>query len=133
MHVQLETLKHKKSGGMKETLDIIIFDEYGAPRAYETFSGGEAFRANFALRIALAQLLTERNGVRIKTLVIDEGFGTQDAQGVESLVQSIQAIQDDFEKILVITHLDRLKEAFPVRIEVEKNPVDGSRFNVIGV
>lgn len=133
MHVRLETLRDKKTGGTAETLNIIITDELGVPRPYETFSGGEAFRVNFALRIALAQLLAERSGVRIRTLVVDEGFGTQDIQGIQSLIESIQAIQEDFDKILVITHMDHLKEAFPIRIEVEKDPVDGSRFQVIGV
>lgn len=133
MHVRLETLKDKKTGGTRETLDIIITDEQGAARPYETFSGGEAFRVNFALRIALSQLLAERKGVRIRTLGIDEGFGTQDEQGIESMIDAIQTIKDDFDKILVITHLDRLKEAFPVRIEVEKHPVQGSRFQVLGV
>ena len=42
MHVKLETLKDRKTGGTKETLDIIITDEQGVARAYETFSGGEA-------------------------------------------------------------------------------------------
>ena len=133
MHVRLETLKDKKTGGTKETLDITITDEQGVSRAYETFSGGEGFRVNFALRIALAQLLAERSGVRVRTLVVDEGFGTQDEQGVQNLVEAIQTIQDDFDKILVITHLPELKEVFPVRIEVEKDPVEGSRFEVLGV
>ncbi|MFQ5571792.1 MAG: AAA family ATPase [Rhodothermales bacterium] len=133
MHVRLETLKDKKTGGTKETLEIKITDEQGVSRAYETFSGGEAFRVNFALRIALAQLLAERSGVRVRTLVVDEGFGTQDQQGVQNLVEAIQVIKDDFDKILVITHLPELKEIFPVRIEVEKDPVEGSRFEVLGV
>lgn len=132
MHVRLETLRDKKTGGTKETLEIIITDEQGVPRPYETFSGGESFRVNFALRIALAQLLAERSGVRIRTLVIDEGFGTQDTDGIERLVESIQAIQEDFAKIIVITHLQRLKQVFPVRIEVEKDPVTGSSFELLG-
>ncbi len=132
MHVRLETLRDKKTGGTMETLEIIITDEQGVPRPYETFSGGESFRVNFALRIALAQLLAERSGVRIRTLVIDEGFGTQDADGIERLVESIQAIQEDFAKIIVITHLERLKQVFPVRIEVEKDPVAGSSFELLG-
>ncbi|MEO0559945.1 MAG: SMC family ATPase [Bacteroidota bacterium] len=131
--VVLETLKDKKAGGTKETLDIKITDAQGVARAYETFSGGEAFRVNFALRIALSQMLAERSGTRIRTLVIDEGFGTQDKEGLQSLIQAIQAIQDDFDKILVITHLDELKNAFPVRIEVEKRPVEGSTFEIVGV
>jgi len=132
MHVRLETLKEKKSGGTKETLEIIITDEHGMPRPYETYSGGESFRVNFALRVALAQLLAERSGVRVRTLVIDEGFGTQDEAGIERLVEAIQAIREDFAKILVITHLERLKRAFPVRIEVEKDPSVGSTFELVG-
>jgi exonuclease SbcC len=53
-------------------------------------------------------------------LVIDEGFGTQDAEGRERLVEAINSIQDDFERILVITHIEELKDAFPVRIDVTK-------------
>ncbi|MFO8098049.1 MAG: SMC family ATPase [Salinibacter sp.] len=132
MHVRLDTLKEKKSGGTKETLEIIITDEQGVPRPYETFSGGESFRVNFALRVALAQLLAERSGVRVRTLVIDEGFGTQDEEGIERLVEAIQSIREDFAKVIVITHLERLKQAFPVRIEVEKDPATGSTFDVVG-
>ena len=133
MRIRIDTLRSKKSGGTLETLDIRIIDEMGEYRAYETYSGGEAFRVNFALRIALAQLLAVRAGVRVQTLVIDEGFGTQDEQGVQYLVEAINAIRDDFEKILIISHLPEIKDAFPVRIEVVKHPVTGSHFDVIGV
>ncbi|MEM6289057.1 MAG: SMC family ATPase [Bacteroidota bacterium] len=132
--VTLETLKDKKTGGgTRETLDIRITDSQGVARSYETFSGGEAFRVNFALRIALSQMLAERSGTRIRTLVIDEGFGTQDREGLQNLIGAIRAIQDDFDTILVITHLDELKAAFPVRIEVVKQPVTGSTFEIVGV
>ena len=131
MQLHLETIKDKKTGGTRETLEIIITDDHGVPRSYETYSGGEAFRINFALRIALSQMLAERNGVKIRTLGIDEGFGTQDQEGVQHLIEAIQEIQDDFDKIIVITHLDRLKEVFPVRIEVVKDPVYGSQFTLL--
>ena len=133
MHISLETLRDKQSGGTTETLEINISDAQGATRAYETYSGGEGFRVNFALRIALAQLMAERSGVRVRTLVIDEGFGTQDEEGIQNLVEAIQTVQDDFDKILVITHLEELKNAFPVRIEVEKDPALGSTFEVNGM
>ena len=129
-YVQQEATAY--GGGTRETLDIRITDSHGVARSYETFSGGEAFRVNFALRIALSQMLAERSGTRIRTLVIDEGFGTQDKEGLQNLVGAIRAIQDDFDTILVITHLDELKAAFPVRIEVTKEPVTGSTFEVVG-
>ena len=122
MHLQLRTLRDKKTGGTAETLDIVLSDENGGERPYETFSGGEAFRVNFALRVALSQLLARRSGVSVRTLVVDEGFGTQDPQGLQALVEAIRHVQDHFDKILVVTHLDELKEAFPVRIEVRKDP-----------
>lgn len=119
MHIQFDTQREKVTGGIKETLDIRIADALGA-RDYATFSGGEAFRVNFAIRLALSRLLARRAGTQLRTLIIDEGFGTQDAQGRERLVQAINAVQDDFDLILVITHIDELKELFPVRIEVTK-------------
>ncbi|MBM3943908.1 MAG: SMC family ATPase, partial [SAR202 cluster bacterium] len=98
-------------------------------RSYETFSGGEAFRINFALRIALSKLLARRSGAPLPILFVDEGFGSQDAAGQERLKESIQSIQNDFKKILVITHVEEMKDAFPVRIEVRKGP-SGSTFTV---
>ena len=111
--------KDKKREDKKQTLDIIISDASGQ-RAYELFSGGEAFRINFAIRLALSRVLAQRAGARLQTLVIDEGFGSQDAEGRQRLIEAINLVSQDFAKILVITHLDELKDAFPSRIEVQK-------------
>jgi len=121
MHVNFETQRETLKGDTVETLALKISDELGT-RSYELYSGGESFRVNFAIRIALSKLLARRAGARLQTLVIDEGFGTQDAQGRERLVEAINSIRDDFEKILVITHIEELKDAFPVRIDVFKTP-----------
>ena len=73
MHVKIETQRETKKGDTIETLDINISDELGT-RNYEMFSGGEAFRINFAIRIALSKLLARRGGAPLPTLIIDEGF-----------------------------------------------------------
>lgn len=133
MSVHFETqrqYKDKTRDDRRETLDIIISDGAG-PREYELFSGGEAFRINFAIRLALSRVLAQRAGARLQTLVIDEGFGSQDADGRQRLIEAINQVRPDFQKILVITHMEELKEAFPARIEVEKTP-QGSRIHVIG-
>jgi exonuclease SbcC len=114
---------------LKETLDIQISDSAGT-RDYEMFSGGEAFRVNFAIRLALSEVLAQRAGARLQTLVIDEGFGSQDAEGRQRLVEAINLVRPDFAKILVITHIDELKDAFPNRLEVEKTE-RGSMVRVI--
>lgn len=122
MSVKFETqreFKDKKRDDRKETLDIRIRDGAGE-REYEMFSGGEAFRVNFAIRLALSRVLSRRAGARLRTLVIDEGFGSQDAEGRQRLIEAINMVQGDFAKILVITHMEELKDAFPARIEVSK-------------
>ncbi|MHB1134397.1 MAG: AAA family ATPase [Chloroflexota bacterium] len=129
MRLKFETQRAAKtSDAVIETLDIRIADELGT-RAYELFSGGEAFKVNFAMRIALSKLLARRAGARLELLIIDEGFGTQDAQGRERLVEAINAVSQDFAKILVITHIEELKDAFPVRIDVTKT-AEGSQFTI---
>ena len=130
MSVRLETQREKVTGGMAETLDIILADELG-PRPYELFSGGEAFRANLALRIAISKLLARRAGAQLQTLVIDEGFGSQDTRGRQLVVEAINSIQRDFERILVITHIEELKDLFPARIDVVKT-AEGSRILIAG-
>jgi exonuclease SbcC len=113
--------KDSKRDDLRETLDIQISDGAGE-RDYEMFSGGEAFRINFAIRLALSEVLAQRAGARLQTLVVDEGFGSQDEAGRQRLVEVISLVRQDFAKILVITHIDALKDAFPNRIEVEKGP-----------
>jgi exonuclease SbcC len=129
MHVRFDTQRETLAGEVREALEIHIADELGT-REYSLYSGGEAFRVNFAIRIALSKLLARRAGAQLETLVIDEGFGTQDAQGRERLVEAINAVQGDFARVLVITHIDELMDAFPTRIQVTKTP-DGSVVQVI--
>jgi len=131
MNIRLESQRAKKSkrDEVEETLDIKISDELGT-RNYEMYSGGEAFRINFALRIALSKLLARRHGAPLPTLIIDEGFGTQDNAGKEKIVEAINSIQDDFEKIIVITHIDELKDAFEARIQATKTD-EGSVVEVV--
>jgi exonuclease SbcC len=121
--------KDKRRDDLRETLDIQISDGAGI-RNYEMYSGGEAFRVNFAIRLALSKILAQRKGARLQTLVIDEGFGSQDIQGRQRLIEAINLVKGDFAKILVITHLDELKDAFPTRIEVQKTE-HGSAIQVI--
>ncbi len=104
---------------LKETLDIQIRDQSGF-RDYEMYSGGESFRINFAIRLALSHVLAQRAGARLQTLVIDEGFGSQDSIGRQRLIEAINLIQDDFEKILVITHVEQIQDAFSTQLVVEK-------------
>ncbi len=126
----LATQRANASGKTVETLDIRISDDLGT-RDYEMYSGGEKFRVDFALRIALSRLLAARSGAALPTLIIDEGFGTQDEEGRDRLVEAINAISDDFRLILLVTHIEELRERFDRRIEVTKDAERGSQTRVV--
>lgn len=138
-HVQFITQKATKATRAKkasiknakfiDTLDIIIGDANGT-RSYETYSGGEAFRINFSIRLALAKLLSQRAGTPLQMLIVDEGFGTQDREGCDRLIAAINAISTDFACILTVTHMPQFREAFQTRIEVHKTN-HGSQLQVI--
>jgi DNA repair protein SbcC/Rad50 len=138
-HVQFITQKATKGTRTKkasiktakfiDTLDIVIGDANGT-RSYETYSGGEAFRINFSIRLALAKLLSQRAGTPLQMLIVDEGFGTQDSEGCDRLIAAIEAISADFTCILAVTHMPQFREAFQTRIEVHKTN-NGSQLQVI--
>jgi DNA repair protein SbcC/Rad50 len=138
-HVQFITQKATKGSRTKkasiktakfiDTLDIVIGDANGT-RSYETYSGGEAFRINFSIRLALAKLLSQRAGTPLQMLIVDEGFGTQDREGCDRLIAAIEAISADFACILTVTHMPQFREAFQTRIEVHKTN-QGSQIQVI--
>jgi exonuclease SbcC len=138
-HVQFITQRATKASRTKkaniknakfiDTLDIIIGDANGS-RSYETYSGGEAFRIDFSIRLALAKLLSQRAGTPLQMLIVDEGFGTQDREGCDRLIAAINAISADFACILTVTHMPQFREAFQTRIEVRKTN-QGSQLQVI--
>jgi exonuclease SbcC len=125
----IESLRDLKKGGTKETLDIKISDQAGI-RPYELFSGGEAFRIDFALRIAISKLLARRSGTALQILIIDEGFGSQDEEGLGYIMDALYKIQDDFSKIIIVSHLNSMKDQFPVQFFIEKG-VQGSTVSII--
>ncbi len=135
LHIQFLTQKEKASATkksanqFKDTLEIVISDPKGK-RSYETYSGGESFRINFSIRLALARLLAQSSGTSLQLLIVDEGFGTQDAEGCERLIASLNAIAPDFSCILIVTHMPQFKEAFQTRIEVSKGN-DGSKLRLL--
>lgn len=125
----IESLRDLKKGGSRETLDIKISDSFGL-RDYEMFSGGEAFRIDFALRIGISKLLARRAGTTLQTIFIDEGFGSQDEEGLQLIMDNIYKIQDEFAKIIIVSHLPEMKEQFPVQFIIEKKR-SGSTVSIV--
>lgn len=120
LQIYFKVQSKTKKGAMRETLDIEISNE-GKTRPYELFSGGEKFKVDIAIRIAISYILANKSGAKLSLLMIDEGFGTQDKEGVIRFVECINRIKNDFKKIIVITHLTELRDYFETHIRVIKN------------
>ncbi|MGI2294140.1 hypothetical protein [Paenibacillus sp. GXUN7292] len=111
-YVRFETQRELKTRvGVSETLDILIGD-WTAERPYETFSGGEQLRIDYAIRFALAELLAQRAGSKVEWLTIDEGLGSQDAEHRSLVLESIKSVASRFKRVLVITHIEDAQAAF---------------------
>lgn len=119
LQVFFKVFSVNKKGISRETLDIEISNE-GNIRTYELFSGGEKFKVDIAIRIAISYILANHSGVELSVLFIDEGFGTQDNESVLRFVECINRIKDDFKKIVVITHMEELKDYFENNIHIVK-------------
>ena len=75
-------------------------------------------------------MLAQRAGARLQTLVINEGFGNQDEIGRQRLIEAISLVREDYKKILVITHIEQLKDIFSTQLVVEKTP-EGSTVSLV--
>lgn len=119
MSVSIATQRLTKTAGVKESLDIVVSDGSGAQRTFDTFSEGEAFRINFSLRVALAELVAQRSGLKLSMLVIDEPEGL-DESGRDALVEALAVVTRQFDTIILVSHHSDLKDALPQSVRVSK-------------
>jgi len=125
MDISFKFGRKTKTGKMTEELIIEAIDQ-GGSHPVSRYSGGERMRINLALRLGVSEVVTKRSGYkgRVETLVIDEGFGPLDEEGRRATVEILQSLRQRFKKILVISHIDDVREAFETRLMVSK-PVGG--------
>ena len=100
------------------TLEIVDMHQAGALRPMQSLSGGESFLASLALALGLSDL-AGRN-VRIDSLFIDEGFGSLDAETLDTAVAALDVLRLGNKTVGVISHVELLKERIPVQIRIEK-------------
>ena len=119
--VRIETQREKKTGGVADTLEVIVSDGV-TDRPYATFSGGERFKIDLALRVGLAKLLSRRSGTPIRTLAIDEGWGSLDPDGVQAMIECLHTLAADFDCLITISHVPAVADGFATRLVVNKTP-----------
>lgn len=110
----------KKSKTTIDTLDIIV-NESSISRKYETFSGGEKFRIDFACHVGLSRFLAKRAEANIDLFILDENLGSQDETAKQIFIQCIKKLNKYFKQILIITHINDIKDALENKIYIIKD------------
>jgi DNA repair protein SbcC/Rad50 len=82
----------------------------GDPKA--VISGGEEDVANLALRLAISQMIAERAGQPLSLLILDEIFGSLDEDRRGAVVDLLRSLADRFPQVILITHIDSVREGF---------------------
>ncbi|WP_135470019.1 SbcC/MukB-like Walker B domain-containing protein [Crenalkalicoccus roseus] len=101
-------------------LDIEVLDQWNdQARPAGTLSGGEGFCASLALALGLADTVQAHAGARrIDSLFIDEGFGTLDAEALETAMEVLAGLHGQDRLVGVISHVPALRDWIPARLEV---------------
>jgi exonuclease SbcC len=107
-------------GHSRAGLDLVVGDSFsGRCRRTTSLSGGETFQASLSLALGLADVLTSAHaGRRVDALFIDEGFGSLDQDSVEMAISVLDGLRSRGSMVGVITHVEAMKEALEVAVEV---------------
>lgn len=102
-------------------------------RSPRTLSGGESFYTSLSLALGLADVVTaEAGGIELRTMFIDEGFGSLDSATLELVMAELHELRDSGRVIGVISHVDEMARQIPDRITVTPSGRGGSRLSVTG-
>src|SRR5690606_2130379 len=108
---------------MDEIYDILVLDE-GEEKP--VISGGEEDVANLVLRLAISQMIAERAGHPLSVLILDEVFGSLDIERRDNVIQLLHRLGDRFEQVILITHIETIREGLDQVIRVEYDERTGA-------
>jgi exonuclease SbcC len=94
-------------------------------RPIKTLSGGETFQASTALALALADqvaVLAAGGAAKLDAIFLDEGFGSLDADSLDTVAATLETLGGDGRMVGIVTHVRELADRVPVRYEVAKGP-----------
>lgn len=112
--------------------DLTVIDRWNAneERPVETLSGGESFLTSLALALALSEL--SRGRAQLNSLFLDEGFGTLDAETLDTAIAALEGLRMQGRSIFLISHIQELTRRLPVKIQVNKKGNGSSSVKIQG-
>lgn len=117
MSILVDTQRETQSGKVNEEIYISVAMPDGV-REYSTLSGGQQFRVNLALRIALSKISASRRGsAMIETLIVDEGFGALDEEGISAAVGALRDLSQEV-NVIAVSHVSEVVSGFEDVAEV---------------
>jgi exonuclease SbcC len=110
--------------GNQAGLGLAIRDEHtGRARATHSLSGGETFLASLALALGLAEVVSNQaGGIALDTLFVDEGFGSLDAETLETAMSTLDSLRAGGRTIGLISHVESMKEQIPAKLQIRVTP-----------
>ncbi|WP_162427306.1 AAA family ATPase [Pontibacter pudoricolor] len=131
-HLQKLNDRYRIQKSEGEDLELAIVDTYQAEavRPMNTLSGGESFLVSLALALGLSDLAGRRT--QINSLFIDEGFGTLDADTLDSAISTLENLQASGKMIGIISHVEALKERISTQVKIQKLAGGVSKVEVVG-
>lgn len=99
-----------------------VFIDYGdSKRIIELGSGMEKMISSLAIRVALINVSSLPKS---SMLIIDEGFGSLDETNLAACGRLLQSLKQSFKNILVISHIDQIKDIVDNTIDITKEGID---------
>ena len=129
----LRRMEAPKGGQGYAGLDIEVLDGMsGTARSIETLSGGEQFLASLSLAFGLSEVVQGYSGaVRLDALFIDEGFGSLDADTLDTAMRALEAIRQGGRVVGIISHVAELQRRIPTMIRVSRTASGSAAAKVI--
>ncbi|MGO3267728.1 MAG: SbcC/MukB-like Walker B domain-containing protein, partial [Sphingobacteriaceae bacterium] len=107
--------------------EVVDYLNNGYRRSVKTLSGGQSFQASLCLALALAESIQSLNKADRNFFFIDEGFGTQDPESIDTVFDTLQYLHQENRVVGIISHVEELKERIPRSITVVKDAEQGSK------
>ena len=111
--------------------EVIDYLNEGRTRSVKTLSGGQSFQVSLSLALALAESVQTNSVASKNFFFIDEGFGTQDAESVNIVFETLNNLHKENRIVGIISHVEELKERIPVALQITKTDEDGSLIKVV--
>ena len=122
-------LELREGEDQQRALDLVVFDSGTGsnPVAVSLTSGSQRFRIAVSLALAIGRYKGQQ-ARRIQSVIIDEGFGSLDKNSRDDMIQVLNDLQQELDRIILVSHQEEFANAFTngysISLEVDSSKVE---------